>query len=72
MKKGLKITFINPNTEEQIVQAMAGVLAYNLAENDNKIIFDYNSNAYQNSHSMEEELGNVKKCIINMEETNKI
>ena len=55
MKKGLKITFINPNTEEQIVQAMAGVLAYNLAENDNKIIFDYNSNAYQNSHSMEDE-----------------
>ena len=56
MKKGLKITFINPNTEEQIVQAMAGVLAYNLDENDNKIIFDYNSNAYQSSHSMEEKL----------------
>ena len=56
LKKGLKITFINPNTEEQIVQAMAGVHAYNLAENDNKIIFDYNSNAYQNSHSIEEEL----------------
>ena len=55
MKKGLKITFINPNTEAQIVQAMAGVLAYNLAENDNKIIFDYNSNSYQNSHSMEDE-----------------
>ena len=55
LKKGLKITFINPNTEEQIVQAMAGVLAYNLAENDNKIIFDY-SNSYKNSHSMEEEL----------------
>ena len=55
MKKGLKITFINPNTEEQIVQAMAGSLAYNLAENDNKIIFDYNSNAYQNSRSMEDE-----------------
>ena len=34
---------------------MAGVLAYNLAENDNKIIFDYNSNAYQNSHSIEDE-----------------
>ena len=34
LKKGLKITFINPNTEDQIVQAMAGVLAYNLAEND--------------------------------------
>lgn len=51
MKKGLKITFINPNTEEQIVQAMAGVLAYNLAENDNKVIFDYkNSSSYQNSH----------------------
>ena len=38
LKKGLKITFINPNTEEQIVQAMAGVLAYNLAENDDLII----------------------------------
>ncbi len=57
LKKGLNITFINPNTEEQIVQAMAGFLAYNLVENDNKIIFDYNSNAYQNSHSIEEELG---------------
>ncbi len=55
MKKGLKITFINPNTEEQIVQAMAGVLAYNLAENENKTIFDYNSNTYQNSHSIEDE-----------------
>ena len=51
LKKGLKITFINPNTEEQIVQAMAGVLAYNLAENDEKLIFDYkNSNSYQNSY----------------------
>ena len=50
MRKSLNITFINPNTEEQIVQAMAGCLAYNLAENDNKIIFDYNSNTYQNSH----------------------
>lgn len=57
MKKGLKITFINPNTEEQIVQAFAGSLAYNLAENDNKIIFDYkDSSSYQNSHSIEEEL----------------
>ena len=47
LKKGLKITFINPNTEEQIVQAMAGVLAYNLAENDDKVIFDYkNSSSY--------------------------
>ena len=56
MKKSLNITFINPNTEEQIVQAMSGSLAYNLAENDNKIIFDYNSNAYQNSHEeMEDE-----------------
>ena len=56
LKKGLKITFINPNTEEQIVQAMAGVLDYNLAENDDKIIFDYkNSSSYQNSHSIEEE-----------------
>lgn len=53
MKKGLKITFINPNTEEQIVQAMAGVLAYNLDENDKKIKFDYNnSDFYQNSHKI--------------------
>ena len=58
MKKGLKITFINPNTEEQIVQAMAGVLAYNLAENDSKIIFDYNSNSYQNSHEIQMKLNN--------------
>lgn len=51
LKKSLNITFINPNTEEQIVQAMAGVLAYNLAENDEKIKFDYNhSDIYQNSH----------------------
>ena len=58
LKKGLNITFINPNTEEQIVQAMAGVLAYNLAENDKKIKFDYNnSNTYQNSRkAIDEEL----------------
>jgi hypothetical protein len=56
LKKGLKITFINPNTEEQIVQAMAGVLAYNLAENDERIVFDYNnSKSYQNSHKIEDE-----------------
>ena len=54
MKKDLNITFYNPNTEEQIVQAMAGVLAYNLAENDEKIKFDYN---FQNSHKeIEDEL----------------
>ena len=58
MKKGLNITFINPNTEEQIVQAMAGVLAYNLVENDEKIKFDYNnSKTYQNSRKeIDEEL----------------
>lgn len=58
LKKGLNITFINPNTEEQIVQAMAGVLAYNLAENDEKIKFDYNnSKTYQNScKAIDEEL----------------
>ena len=57
LKKSLNITFINPNTEEQIVQAMAGVLAYNLAENDEKIKFDYsNSKTYQNSHKIEDEL----------------
>ena len=56
LKKGLNITFINPNTEEQIVQAMAGVLAYNLAENDEKIKFDYkNLNSFQDSHSIEDD-----------------
>ena len=57
LKKSLNITFINPNNEEQIVQAMSGVLAYNLAENDEKIKFDYrNSNSYQNSHNIEDEI----------------
>ena len=57
LKKSLNITFINPNTEEQIVQAMAGVLAYNLAENDEKIKFDYdNSNSFQDSRNKENEL----------------
>ena len=56
MKKSLNITFINPNTEEQIVQAMAGVLAYNLAENDEKIRFEYSdSNSFQDSHKEKEE-----------------
>ncbi len=60
MKKGLKITFINPNTEEQIVQAMAGVLAYNLAENDDGVIFDYKtSNSYQNFHSNKEKIEEI-------------
>lgn len=53
----MNITFINPNTEEDIVQAMAGVLAYNMAENDEKIKFDYsNSNSFQDSHDIEDEL----------------
>lgn len=58
LRKSLNITFINPNTEEQIVQAMAGVLAYNLAEDDEKIKFDYNnSNTHQNSRkAIDEEL----------------
>lgn len=57
LKKSLNITFINPNTEEQIVQAMADVLAYNLTENDENIKFDYNPNSYQNSHKeIEDEL----------------
>ena len=58
LKKALNITFYNPNTEEQIVQAMAGVLAYNLAENDEKVKFDYNnSKTYQNSRkAIDEEL----------------
>ena len=57
MKKALNITFFNPNTEEQIVQASAGVLAYNLAENNKNIKFDYtNVNTFQNSHNVKNEL----------------
>ena len=58
LKKSLNITFINPNTEEQIVQAMAGYLAYNLSENNEKIKFDYsNSNSFQDSQKeIEDEL----------------
>ena len=58
LKKSLNITFINPNNEGQIVQAMAGVLAYNLAESDEKIKFDYsNINSFQDSHKeIEDEL----------------
>ena len=48
LKKKLNITFVNPNVEEQIVQAIAGVIAYNLAENNEYITFEYNS--IQNSH----------------------
>ena len=52
LKKSLNIIFINPNTEEQIVQAMSGVLAYSLAENDKILKFDYkDTNSYQSSHS---------------------
>ena len=57
LKKSLNITFINPNTEEQIVQAMAGVLAYNLSKNNEKTKFDYsNSNSFQDFHDIEDEL----------------
>ena len=41
LKRPLKITFINPNTEEGIVQAMAGVLAYNLSNGNENIEFSY-------------------------------
>lgn len=58
LKKDLNITFINPNTEEQIVQAMAGCLAYTLAENNEKIKFEYsNSNSFQHPYEkIEDEL----------------
>ena len=52
LKKSLNITFINPNTEEEIVQAFAGVLAYNLAEKNEKITFDYSSNSFQDSQGI--------------------
>ena len=41
MKKELKITFVNPNTEADIVKAMAGILAYNLREQDENVEFEY-------------------------------
>lgn len=56
MKKGLKIKFVNPNTEEEIVQAIAGYIAYNLAENEEKIVFSYDDGNCQNSHIRGDEL----------------
>jgi hypothetical protein len=41
LKKELKIKFVNPNTEKEIVQAMAGILAYNLIEQDENTKFEY-------------------------------
>jgi len=41
LKKPLNIIFVNPNTEKDIVQAMAGILAYNLREQDENIKFAY-------------------------------
>ena len=51
LQKSLNITFSNTNTEEQIVKAMVEILAYNLAENDKNVKFEYgNINSNQNSH----------------------
>ena len=51
MKKKLNITFVNPNTEEQIVQAMCVVIAYNLSEGNKELNFDYSkNNKFQDSH----------------------
>lgn len=62
MKKKLNITFVNPNTEEQIVQAMCGVIAYNLSENNENLKFNYhNLNSFQFScKEIEDELNFVK------------
>lgn len=57
LKKKLNITFVNPNTEEQIVQAMCGVIAYNLSESNQKLKFDYSYiKKYQDSHITDVEL----------------
>ena len=41
LRKELNIKFVNPNTEQDIVQAMAGVLAYNIREKDENTKFEY-------------------------------
>ena len=53
LKKKLNITFTNPNTEEQIVQAISGVLAHKLAEQNPSVKFDYTNS--QNSRQIEED-----------------
>ena len=54
LKRPLKITFINPNTEEDIVQAIAGVLAYNLASINENAVFDYSKSCRkQEEHGLE-------------------
>ena len=54
MKKQLNITFINPNTEDEIVRALSTIVAYNLAEKDSNTVFDYNN--CENSHDIEDKL----------------
>ena len=41
LKKNLNIIFTNPNSNEEIVQAISKILAYNLAESNERIKFDY-------------------------------
>lgn len=41
LKKNLNIIFTNPNSNEEIVQAISKILAYNLAESNKRIKFDY-------------------------------
>lgn len=54
LKKPLKITFVNPNTEEDMVQAMSGILAYNLIEQDENITFEYSKSCQkQNNYELE-------------------
>ena len=60
MKKGLNITFINPNTEEQIVQAMAGVIAYNLAESGEEVVFDYKNLTHYSNQRLQ--VGTPEPC----------
>lgn len=45
------------NEDEQIVQAMSGILEYNLAENDKILKFDYKeANSYQSFHKKKKDI----------------
>ena len=41
LKRSLNITFINPNTEEEILQVLATNIAYSLSEVNKTLKFDY-------------------------------
>ena len=49
----MNIKFVNPNTEDEIVQAMAGVLAYNIANTNENAVFENSKSPVKKKKSYE-------------------